>query len=239
MGTSPEVELRPVGAGAATLRATVPLTAGPGAETLNGSLSTGNPMAALPALTDLVNRLRAEDASAADEFVQRYGPALRVAVRTRLTDPTLRRHFDSEDVCQSVLASFFARAACGQLEPDDPAGLLRLLVRMAVRKVGRRARNLRRLRRDCRRDLPDGDSVVRRTAGSEPPPDRAVAGRELLAAVRAGLGPDERQLAELRAAGMSWADVAGRAGGTPEGRRKQLRRALDDVLTHLGLEDAP
>jgi len=192
-----------------------------------------------PALTDLLARLRRGDAAAADELVRRYGPALRVAVRTRLTDPALRRHFDSEDVCQSVLASFFARAACGQLEPDDPAGLLRLLVRMAVRKVGRRARDLRRQRRDCRRDRSDGDTVVRQAAGPEPPPDRAVAGRELLAAVRAGLGPDERRLAELRASGMSWAEVADQAGGTPEARRKQLRRALDDVLARLGLEDAP
>lgn len=190
-------------------------------------------------LTDLLARLRRGDGTAADELVRRYGPALRVAVRTRLTDPALRRHFDSEDVCQSVLASFFARAACGQLAPDDPAGLLRLLVRMAVRKVGRRARNLRRRRRDCRRDRPDGDAILRHAAGSEPLPERIVEGRELLAAVRAGLGPDELRIADLRAEGCSWAEVADHAGGTPEARRKQLRRALDEVLVNLGLEDAP
>src|SRR5947209_12784076 len=99
-------------------------------------------------LPELLARLRRGDRDAADEIVRRYGPAVRVAVRARLTDPSLRRHFDSEDVCQSVLASFLARAACGQLDPDAPDGLLRLLVRMAVRKVGRRARNLRRQRRD-------------------------------------------------------------------------------------------
>src|SRR5437763_6899232 len=123
-----------------------------------------------PALTDLLTRLRRGDEAAAADLVGRYGPALRVAVRTRLTDPALRRHFDSEDVCQSVLASFFARAACGQLAPDDPAGLLRLLVRMAVRKVGRRARNLRRQRRDHRRDLPDGGAALRFAADPLPPP---------------------------------------------------------------------
>src|SRR5271154_7064738 len=48
-----------------------------------------------PAPPDLISRFRRGDAAAADEFVQRYGPALRVAVRTRLTDPNLRRHFDS------------------------------------------------------------------------------------------------------------------------------------------------
>jgi len=190
-------------------------------------------------LVELLARLREGDANAADEFFRKYGTALRVAVRARLTDPILRRHFDSEDVCQSVMASFFARAACGQFTRVDSAGVLRLLMRMAVRKVGRRARNLRRLRRDCRRDLSDGDAAVRRTAGPDPPPDRIIAGRELLAAVRAGLGPTERQLAELRATGLTWVEVAGRAGGSPEARRKQLRRALDEVLVSLGLEEAP
>jgi hypothetical protein len=140
-----------------------------------------------PALTNLLARLRRRDAAAADELVRRYGPAVRVAVRTRPTDPALRRQFDSEDVCQSVLASFVARAACGQLAPADAAGLLRLLVRMAVRKVGRRARKLRRQRRDCGRDLPDGDARLRDAPDPGPPPDQMAAGRELLAAVRAGL----------------------------------------------------
>jgi DNA-directed RNA polymerase specialized sigma24 family protein len=177
------------------------------------------------ALTDLLARLRRGDETAATDLVSRYGPAL-------------RRHFDSEDVCQSVLASFFARAACGQLAPDDPAGLLRLLVRMAVRKVGRRARNLRRLRRDHRRDTAGGEAWLSVPASS-PSPDRVVSGRELLTAVRAGLGADDRRLADLRAEGMSWVEVAGRTGGTPEARRKQLRRALDEVLVSLGVEDVP
>ena len=190
-----------------------------------------------PGLTDLLARLRRGDAAAAEEFVREYGPAVRVAVRTRLTDPALRRHFDSEDVCQSVLASFLARTSFGQFAPDDTAGLLRLLVRMAARKVGRRARDLRRLRRDHRRDAIGGDEIVRRAVSRDPPPDRVTTGRELVEAVRTGLGPDDRRLADLRAEGLSWAAVARRAGGTPEARRKQLRRALDEVLVSLGVED--
>lgn len=190
-------------------------------------------------LNELLERIRSGDPAGAEEMVRTYGPALRVAIRTRLTDPSLRRHFDSEDVCQSVLASFFARAACGQLEPNDPTELLRLLVRMAVRKVGRRARNLRRLRRDVRRDLPDGQLALQFAADSIPPPDRAAASRELMAAVRAGLGPEELQIAELRAHGHSWAEVVDRTGGTADSRRKQLRRALDEVLVRIGVEEAP
>src|SRR5205085_5500408 len=113
---------RPVGASGGGIHDAIPLTAGAGAETLNAHpLPRPATMTDPPSLTDLMTRLRSGDADAADEFMLRYGPALRVAVRTRLTDPALRRHFDSEDVCQSVMASFFARAACGQLAPDDPA----------------------------------------------------------------------------------------------------------------------
>jgi hypothetical protein len=110
---------------------------------------------------------------------------------------------------------------------------------MAARKVGRRARHLRRLRRDTRRDLVAGDDVLRSVAVDQPTPDRLLAGRELLDAVRAGLSAGDRRLADLRAEGLTWSEVAKQTGGTPEARRKQLRRALDAVLCGLGLEDEP
>ena len=68
--------------------------------------------------TDLIQRVRAGDEKAATELVRRYEPAIRVAVRVRLTDPGLRRFLDSMDICQSVLANFFVRAAAGQFDLD-------------------------------------------------------------------------------------------------------------------------
>jgi hypothetical protein len=56
---------------------------------------------------ELIERVRGGDGDAATELVQRYEPAIRRVVRLRLTDPRLRRAFDSMDVCQSVLASFW------------------------------------------------------------------------------------------------------------------------------------
>lgn len=196
-------------------------------------------MTDLPDLPDLLARLRRGDSTAADEFVRDYGPSVRIGIRTRLTDPRLRRHFDSEDICQSVMASFLARAACGQLAPNDPVSLLRLLARMAIRKVGQRAQGLRRQRRDHRRDAAVDPAQLSQIPSFAPKPDHVVACRELLASVRAGLTHADRQIADLRADGMSWGEVADRVGGTPEARRKQLRRALDDVLVTLGVEDAP
>src|SRR5437588_9387218 len=103
------------------------------------------------AFADLIRRVRAGDELAAAELVKRYEPAIRLEVRLRLGDTRLRRVFDSMDVCQSVLASFFVRAASGQYELEAPTDLLKLLVVMTRRKVAHQARKQRAGRRDHRR----------------------------------------------------------------------------------------
>src|SRR3954470_9306646 len=107
---------------------------------------------------DLLERVRRGDSDAASEIVRKYESAIRVAVRTRLSDPALRRQFDSMDVCQSVLASFFLRAAAGQYDLRDPAQLVALLTKMARNKVAMRARHEYREKRDVRRNVQLGDA---------------------------------------------------------------------------------
>src|SRR6476469_3927983 len=87
--------------------------------------------------TDFIRRIRQGDERAAEELIRRYEPEIRLEIRTllRLRDPRLRRVFDSMDICQSVLASFFVRAAAGQYELDRPEQLVRLLVAIARTKV--------------------------------------------------------------------------------------------------------
>ena len=76
---------------------------------------------------DLIRRVRERDQEAAGELVRRYERAIRRVVRIHLRDDRLRRVLDSMDICQSVLASFFVRAALGQYGLDSPEQLLRLL----------------------------------------------------------------------------------------------------------------
>jgi DNA-directed RNA polymerase specialized sigma24 family protein len=90
------------------------------------------------AFEDLIRRVRAGDEAAAAELVRRYETLVRRTVRLRLRDPRLQRLLDSVDICQSVLASFFARAALGQFELNTPQDLCRLLTAMAC-KFPRRA----------------------------------------------------------------------------------------------------
>src|SRR5262249_24167523 len=100
---------------------------------------------------DLIARVRAGDEAAARELVRTYDPPIRRTVRIRLSDPRLRRVLDSTDICQSVFGSFFARAALGQYDLDDPAQLLRLLVNMSRKKLIDHERHERAARRDMTR----------------------------------------------------------------------------------------
>jgi hypothetical protein len=65
-----------------------------------------------------------------------------------------------------------------------------------------------------------------------------ASGRELLQKFRERLSDEERGIADLRAKGYDWAAVATELGGTPEGRRKQLARAVVRVEEGLGLNSA-
>jgi RNA polymerase sigma-70 factor (ECF subfamily) len=186
---------------------------------------------------ELFRRVRGGDGEAAAELVRRYEPTIRRRIRVwlRMQDPRLRRVFDSVDVGQSVLASFFLRAAAGQYDLDHPEQLVALLVRMACNKLAHEVARQQARRRDIRRDEGGGDTPE--PADRTDSPSGIVAGRELLAELRRRLTEEERQLADCRAEGKEWTEIAAALGGTPEGRRKQLARALDRVTGELGLDD--
>lgn len=183
---------------------------------------------------DLMGRVRAGDADAAAGLVRRYEPEIRREVRFLLRDPFLRRSFDSMDICQSVMSSFFVRASLGEYDLNRPEDLIRLLISMTRNKVVDATRRQRAQRRDHRRAT-SLDAVD--VASATPSPSQVAEGRELLAAFRGKLSDDERQLADLRANGREWADIAVEVGGTAEARRKQLTRAIARVSRELGLDE--
>jgi RNA polymerase sigma-70 factor (ECF subfamily) len=187
---------------------------------------------------ELITRVRAGDEEAAAELVREYEPEIRREIHFRLTDPSLRRIVESVDICQSVLANFFARAALGQFELEEPQQLIRLLMTMAQNKVREWARRQHAERRDRRREQPlDSETHHEELATAGPSPSQIVAGAELLDEFRKRLSDEERQIADRRAAGLEWTEIAKELGGTPEGLRKRLGRALNRVAGELGLED--
>src|SRR5262249_34879953 len=141
-----------------------------------GTFSTrGTPMPDEPTFTDFLRRIRGGDAEAVAELIKRYEPVVRLEGKMRLTDPPLGRVLDSADVCQSVMASFFVRAAVGQYDLNDAKDLVRLLVGMARNKVAFQARKQQAARRDIRRGQPLDPEVFDPAAGG-PTPSQVVAG---------------------------------------------------------------
>jgi len=185
----------------------------------------------------LVQQVRAGDQASAAELVRRYEPAIRRAVHVRLSDDRLRRLLDSMDVCQSVLASFFVRAALGQYELDTPEQLLRLLTTMARNKLAGQARRQRAKQRDARRIEAAGADEGEFIDPGTSPSEQALR-KDLVEEVRRRLPPEVRGLQDLRDQGLEWADIAARVGDSPEALRKRLARAVDEVARELGFDES-
>jgi RNA polymerase sigma-70 factor (ECF subfamily) len=194
-------------------------------------------MAEDPTFDELIGRVRAGDQDAAADLVKLYEPEIRRAVRYRLADARLGTLLDSMDICQSVLKSFFVRAAAGQYELKTPQQLLALLATMARNKLYSQARKHQALSRGRRAAPGSLDEEGPVDPGASP--SREVAARDLLHEVHRRLAPDERQLMDLRSQGHGWAAIAAQLGGSADSARMRLSRALDRVAGQLGLDDEP
>jgi RNA polymerase sigma factor (sigma-70 family) len=184
----------------------------------------------------LLQRIRAGDNAAAELFVRRYEPLVRREVRLRIEDERLNRAFDSMDVSQSVLASFFVRAAIGEYDLECADQLVGLLVAMARNKLASLARQERRLRRDVRRVVVVSSSDLSQVPDPRPSASEMLSRRELLERMRGALADKERQIADLRGEGLSWDEVAQQLGGSAQARRMQLSRGIERVARELGIE---
>ena len=195
-------------------------------------------MSESPAFEELIRRVRAWDQEAAAELVRRYEPAIRRAVRVRLAGARLGNLLDSMDICQSVLRSFFVRAASCQFDLETPEQVLKLLTAMARNKLTSQARKQHARRRDNRRASALGDEGSRLVAAGDSP-SAAIVVRDLQQEIRRRPSPDEWRLLELRNQSHDWAEIAARVGGNAESLRKKLSRAIDRVVEELGLDDEP
>ncbi len=187
----------------------------------------------------LLRRVRGGDQEAAALLAKEYEPEIRREARRRLQDSNLRRIIDSTDICQSVMANFFLRAALGQFEIEDPKAALRLLLKMTRNRVREWARREQAQRRDRRRlhSMDAGRLPGYEPVAPGPSPSAVVATEELINQFRDRLSEEERRIASLRGGGVSWGGVAAEFGQSPDALRKRLARAIDRVAKELGLED--
>lgn len=186
----------------------------------------------------LFQRVRAGDPQAAEELVRAYEGEIRRTIRVRMTDSRLRQLVDSVDICQSVLANFFVRAAAGQFDVESPSQLVGLLVTMARNRITDLARRQQSDRRDGRRtvSLEQLAGPAGGMAATDPSPSEIAVGQELLNRVRSLLTTDERPIFEWRTAGHGWDEIAQRLQSQSSTVRMRFVRALDRVSAELGLE---
>jgi len=184
----------------------------------------------------LLAQVRAGNEEAAAALVQQYEPAIRRAVRVRLTDPALRRVMDSVDVCQSVLANFFVRMQAGQFDLESPKQLLNLLITMAQNRLRDHVRGQHAECRDQRRVLADGAPALEAVADEQATPSQIVAAKEMFQRMCGQLSPEEKYLVDQRALGREWQELADELGGSADALRMKLTRALNRLSGPLGLD---
>jgi RNA polymerase sigma-70 factor (ECF subfamily) len=186
--------------------------------------------------SEFISRIRAGDQRAAAELVMRYEPVIRREIRLQLDDHHLIRAFDSMDICQSVLASFFIRTAAGEYHIDSSVQLVHLLVNMARNKLVSAARREFMQRRDVRRRAGPTEIALESVTDKRPTPAEEVDQRELLDRIYNRMTPDELRISRLRSGGAAWDEIASEMGGTAQSRRMQFSRALQRVADSLGLD---
>ena len=183
-----------------------------------------------------LNRIRAGDPGAAQQLVAQYETELRIIARARLRDSRVRRTVDSSDICQSVFASFFVRAAAGQYDLESPEDLIKLLAQMVRNKATGQLRKQRASRRDVAKQAADGVDEMAIPSGDHTP-SRIFAARELVERFQGCLPDEIREISELRSDGKSWEEIAIGLDTSPEAVRKRFSRAVDKAAVEAGIDE--
>jgi DNA-directed RNA polymerase specialized sigma24 family protein len=185
---------------------------------------------------ELIRLARAGNEGAASRLTGEFEPFIRRFVRVRMRSRSnrdrLRPELDSADICQSVFKSLFVGLRVGRFELDQPEQLRKLLSAMVRFKVATKARRLS----VTLREILD-EEEPREPVDSGPGPEKAVDDKDLLDTILEKFAADEVDLLVRRLHDQPWPAIAADVGGTAEGLRKKLARALERVRGHPELHD--
>lgn len=183
---------------------------------------------------ELIRRARAGDEQAEVELVRKYEPEIRRVVRARLRDPALRTLFDSMDICQSVLASFFARIVAGKYVLEKPDDLRNLLRKMASNKLINQI-----LKANAGKRTPKDKKKVTTPAHADlvdpgPTPSKVASDQELTRKIMQRLSEEERRLVLLHNQDYSWQEIGDVVGSTADAARVRYTRIISRVRRLMG-----
>jgi RNA polymerase sigma-70 factor (ECF subfamily) len=189
---------------------------------------------------EFLDRLQAQDGSAACEIFQRFAGQLIALARQHFEGP-LRHKVDPEDVVQSAYKSFFRRYGAGNLQVENWNSLWGLLTLITVRKCAERVAYHRAECRDAAREVsgPPGmeeGSPWPDAPGREPTPLEVVQLGETVDQLLASLDKNERPVIELSLQGYTTQEISQRLD-CPERSVRRLRERVRTRLERMQRED--
>lgn len=183
-------------------------------------------MSAPSEFAQLMADVRSGSDEAVEQLIEKYGRAVLFAVKRGLR-ANLRVLYDSEDLVQSVWASFF-RLPVRQAEFNTPAELIGYLTKMARHRVVAKAR----LQSSQKRAAPgrcslDSSIYQNQAQSAQPGPEEIAIARETEKRFEAHLPSRYRSIVELRLEGRTQADIAKELGIHERTVRTILQRLSD------------
>ena len=130
------------------------------------------------------------------------------------------------------------RLPADQFDLEYPGQVANLLAQLAHNRVRSHRAKHRAGKRDRRLVEGEGEAALAAVIDPAGDPASVVENRDLLERLFDRLAPDARAIAELRATGQGWPEIAARCGKRPDAVRKQYERAVDRALETMGLKES-
>lgn len=193
---------------------------------LSTELASRCSMNASDCFEQLMVEVRRGTPEAVEELIGCYGRAVLFAVRRHLGSD-LRVHYDSEDIAQSVWASFF-RLPAHRGEFHSPRALIAYLSQMARNRVAMKANAQFAQKRSApgQRSL-DSSLLHEQVCGNSPTPSELVVAQEIKEKLEAKLPSQHQAILQLRLEGNSRVEIAQQLGVN----ERTVRRILQALST--------
>jgi RNA polymerase sigma-70 factor (ECF subfamily) len=177
-------------------------------------------------LSDLLDKLRGGDPTAAEEVFRTYEPHLRIVVRRHLPQ-RLRAKFDSLDVVQSVWADVLNGFRDAGWRFADAGHLCAFLVTITRRRLTDRLRHFRAaLKHEHPLEELPPESLG---ASNQPRPSEIAQANDLWQKMLAVCPPVHHEVLQLRRDGLRLQEIAARTGLHEGSVRRILRQVARQV----------
>ncbi len=199
----------------------------------------GSILGSFQSLDELIQRIREGDQDASTMLYDRYVRRLIGLVRRELP-PQYRTRFDSEDIVQSAMSSFFVRMRKGEFDFRNSGQLWHLLAAIAMNKLRERKRNESRGKRDVNRERKQDLGIFGSVNGIpleelavEPDDDEVRQLRDGVEEVMKLYTAKQRHIITLSLQGFSVKEIKEKAHTSETNARNVLRDFKDDLSDRL------